>query len=54
MDCHDFWVCKGVDKARLFFDEAPVRDRGIWGAMISGYAKQLFQGRPLYVPVDAV
>ncbi|XP_030493978.2 pentatricopeptide repeat-containing protein At2g20540 [Cannabis sativa] len=28
-----------VDNARLFFDVAPVRDKGIWGAMISGYVQ---------------
>ncbi|TYI36220.1 hypothetical protein ES332_A03G127300v1 [Gossypium tomentosum] len=28
-----------IDTARLLFDEAPVKDRGIWGAMISGYVK---------------
>ncbi|XP_022776782.1 putative pentatricopeptide repeat-containing protein At5g40405 isoform X2 [Durio zibethinus] len=28
-----------IDTARLLFDEAPVKDRGIWGAVISGYVK---------------
>ncbi|TKY69604.1 putative pentatricopeptide repeat-containing protein [Spatholobus suberectus] len=32
-------VVGDVDSARLFFDEAPEKDRGIWGAMISGYVQ---------------
>lgn len=28
-----------IDAARLFFDEAPAKDRGIWGSMISGYVQ---------------
>lgn len=28
-----------INMARLFFDEAPMKDRGIWGAIISGYVQ---------------
>ncbi|XVE85774.1 hypothetical protein DITRI_Ditri17bG0118000 [Diplodiscus trichospermus] len=38
---YDFWVWQmgDIDNARLLFDEAPVKDRGIWAAMIFGYVK---------------
>ncbi|GKU99654.1 hypothetical protein SLEP1_g12466 [Rubroshorea leprosula] len=38
-----------VDAARSLFDEASVKDRGIWGAMISGYTKNSCFKEALYM-----
>ncbi|GLU09517.1 hypothetical protein SLE2022_263750 [Rubroshorea leprosula] len=38
-----------VDAARSLFDEAPMKDRGIWGAMISGYTKNSCFKEALYM-----
>lgn len=56
MDGYDLWVCKmgDVDTARRLFDMATVKDRGIWGAMISGYVQNnCFKEGASHVSFDA-
>lgn len=38
-----------VDSAKLFFDEAPEKDKGIWGAMVSGYVQNSCFKESLYL-----